>query len=94
VHTVTTPPDDDPTLCHLEDRGDGLPLCGRPLNPWTDGNGVRRDVERRPHGPGLVDCGNFANNPSRDDRSEPLAEAQGESVPTSTGSPVRCRVYR
>jgi hypothetical protein len=52
MHTVDTPPDDDPTLCYHEDRGDGLPLCGQPLNPWTDEYGVLRDVEWAPHGPG------------------------------------------
>ena len=57
MHTVDTAPDDDPQLCYHEDRGDGLPLCGQPLNPWTDENGVLREVEWAPHGPGLVDCG-------------------------------------
>ena len=27
MHTVDTPPDDDPTLCYHDDRGDGLPLA-------------------------------------------------------------------
>ena len=85
MHTVNTPPDDEPTLCYHEDRGDGLPLCGQPLNPWTDKNGARRDVEWAPHGPGEVDCGTCANNPSRDDGPEPLAEPQGESVRTVSG---------
>lgn len=85
MHTVNTPPDDDPGLCYHEDRGDGLPLCGQPLNPWTDENGVLRNVEWAPHGSGLVDCGKCANNPNRDDRPEPLAEPQGESVRTVPG---------
>jgi hypothetical protein len=85
MHTVNTPPDDEPTLCYDEDRGDGLPLCGQPLNPWTDENGVLRDVEWAPHGPGLVDCGKCANNPNRDDRPEPLAEPQGQSVRSVSG---------
>jgi hypothetical protein len=80
MHTVDTPPDDDPSLCFHEDRGDGLPLCGQPLNPWTDEDGVLRDVEWASHGPGLVDCGKCANNPNRDDRPELLAEPRGESV--------------
>ena len=85
MHTINTPPDDEPTLCHHEDRGDGLPLCGQPLNPWTDENGDLRDVEWAAHGPGLVDCGKCANNPNRDDRPEPLAEPQGTSVRTVSG---------
>ena len=85
MHTVNTPPDDASTLCYHEDRGDGLPLCGQPLNPWMDKNGVLRDVEWAPHGSGLVDCGKCANNRNRDDRPEPLAEAQGESVRTVSG---------
>ena len=85
MHTVNTPPDDEPTLCYHEDRGDGLPLCGQPLNPWTDENGVVRDVEWAPHGPGAVDCGKCANNPNRDDTPEPLAEPHGESVRTVSG---------
>jgi hypothetical protein len=48
MHTVDTAPDDDPQLCYHEDRGDGLPLCGQPLNPWTDENGVLREVEWAP----------------------------------------------
>ena len=31
MHTVKTPPDDNPALSYHEDRGDGLPLCGQPL---------------------------------------------------------------
>jgi hypothetical protein len=27
IHTVDTPPGDDPQLCHHEDLGDGLPLA-------------------------------------------------------------------
>jgi hypothetical protein len=78
MHTVDTPPDDDATLCYHEDRGDGMPLCGQPLNPWTDENGALREVEWAPHGPGVVDCGKCANNPYRDHRPEPLAEPQGD----------------
>jgi hypothetical protein len=85
MHTVNTPPDHDPTLCYHEDRGDGLPLCGQSLNPWTDDSGVLREVECAPHGPGQVDCGKCANNPNRDDTPEPLAEPQGESVRTVSG---------
>ena len=85
MHTVNTPPDNDPSLSYHEDRGDGLPLCGQPLNPWTDENGVLRDVEWAPHGPGLVDCGKCANNPNRDDKPEPLAEPQGDSVRSVSG---------
>jgi hypothetical protein len=85
MHTVNTPPDDEPTLCYHEDRGDGLPLCGQALNPWTDENGVPQDVEWAPHGPGPVDCGKCANNPNRDDSPQPLAEPQGESVRTVSG---------
>jgi hypothetical protein len=85
MHTVDTPPDDDSTLCYHEDRGDGMPLCGQPLNPWTDENGVLREVEWAPHGSGVVDCGKCANNPNRDDRPEPLAEPQGESARTVSG---------
>ena len=85
MHTVDTPPDDDPKLCYHEDRGAGLPLCGQPLNPWTDENGILREVEWAPHGPGLVDCGKCLNNPNRDDRPVPLAEPQGDSVRTVSG---------
>ncbi|MFZ0976590.1 MAG: hypothetical protein WAN22_30500 [Solirubrobacteraceae bacterium] len=85
MHTVDTAPDDDPQLCYHEDRGDGLPLCGQPLNPWTDENGVLREVEWAAHGPGLVDCGKCLNNPNRDDRPVPLAEPRGDSVRTVSG---------
>ena len=47
MHTVDTAPDDDPQLCYHEDRGDGLPLCGQPVNPWTDDSVLRRSSGRR-----------------------------------------------
>ena len=61
MHTVGTPPDDDPGLCFHEDRGDGVALCGQPLKPWVDESGALRDVEWSQFGAGPVDCGKCAN---------------------------------
>ena len=63
---------------------------------WYQGNGARKVASVSPTprnqpnclsdaSTGLVDCGKCANNPNRDDRPEPLAEPQGESVRTVSG---------
>ena len=85
MHTVGTPPDDDPGLCFHEDRGDGVALCGQPLKPWVDESGALRDVEWAQFGEGPVDCGKCANISGAVVGYEPLAEPQGESVRTVSG---------
>lgn len=66
-----------------EDRGDGTALCGQPLTPWTNSDGVGRDVFWQRFGEGPVNCGRFARIPSETPGYEHLAEPQGESVRTA-----------
>jgi hypothetical protein len=74
--------EEDPNLAMHEDRGDGLPLCGKRLWPAAPAGEWRR------HGRGPVSCGNCANisGAPRTQVHEPLEH--GDSVRTVSGGAI------